>query len=292
MENDKDDTFNEQFTDVNETINQGNVATGDTADGNVIGSTDEPGISTLKTATTDAAAAFKTATSFGGLSDPLAAEKQKGRDDLITLVVRGGATQFQSTAEFQAQENIDPEDPDTIPDDVLSEDENYDNLLALDPDLEDPEMSDRPIVTLGAQYPGKEPSLDAIAKDPEPNPRDVEERTGIQDRNEIDGIIQYCQALNYHKRKIYLHSALLKKDLKSTSLQNMSYTQLKQLLERAEHSKFYLDRIHEKLTRLCPFTPGQSTSRTCANKNLESNIVTLRKAAELRLCREVERAET
>ena len=290
MENDKDDTFNEQFADVNETINQGNVATGDTADGNVIGSTDEPGISTLKTATTDAAAAFKTATSFGGLSDPLAAEKQKDRDDLIGLV-RGGATQFQSTAEFQAQENIDPEDPDTIPDDVLSEDENYDNLLALDPDLEDPEMSDGLIVTLGAQYPGKEPSLDAIAKDPEPNPRDVEERTGIQDRNEIDGIIQYCQALNYHKRKIYLHSALLKKDLKSTSLQNMSYTQLKQLLERAEHSKFYLDRIHEKLTRLCSFTPGQSTSRTCANKNLESNIITLRKAVELSLCREIERAE-
>jgi hypothetical protein len=173
MENDKDDTFNEQFADVNETINQGNVATGDTADGNVIGSTDEPGISTLKTATTDAAAAFKTATSFGSLSDPLAAEKQKGRDDLITLVVKGSATQFQSSTEFQAQENIDPEDPDTIPDDVLSEDENYDNLLALDPDLEDPEMSDGLIVTLGAQYPGKEPSLDAIAKDPEPNPRDV-----------------------------------------------------------------------------------------------------------------------
>ena len=70
-------------------------------------------------------------------------------------------------------------------------------------------------------------------------------------------------ASEHCKRNIYLHSTLLKKDLKSTSLQNMSYTQLKQLLERAENSKFYLDRIHEKLTHLSSFTSGQNKSKTC-----------------------------
>ena len=110
--------------------------------------------------------------------------------------------------------------------------------------------------------------------------------------NKIDGILQYYQALSYHKRKTYLHASLLKKDIKAVTFQNMTYSHLKQLLERAENLKFYLDRIHEKLSNFCTFSPGQSKSRTCGNSNLETGIVFLEKATDLALYPEVEPAET
>ena len=112
--------------------------------------------------------------------------------------------------------SINLEDPSTVPDEVRSEDENEDNALALDKDLLDPEfIPNKVVVTLGAHYPGHEPSLDGIDKDPVPNPRQIAEHTGIVDPNQVDGILQYYQALSYHKRKIYLHASNLKKEIKA-----------------------------------------------------------------------------
>ena len=118
-ENNKDNTFDNQYTNVNETINQGNVATedvaaGDVAAGDAAGDATAENVATLNAATAELGAGFQTATSFGGLAqdvDPFV-EKQKDWDDLLNLLAsKGGATWFQSYAEFNAHENIDPEDP-------------------------------------------------------------------------------------------------------------------------------------------------------------------------------------
>ena len=83
-ENNKDNTFDNQYTNVNETINQGNVATedvaaGDVAAGDAAGDATAENVATLNAATAELGAGFQTATSFGGLAqdvDPFV-EKQK-----------------------------------------------------------------------------------------------------------------------------------------------------------------------------------------------------------------------
>ena len=148
----------------------------------------------------------------------------------------------------------------------------------------------REVVTLGAHYPDREPTPDAISKDPVPNPRQVQEHTGIVDPMQIDGILQYYEALSYHKRKIYLHASDLKKEIKARAFQNSPHDYLKRLLERTENSKFYLDRIHEKLSNLAPFQPGQKTSKIRGNRNLEENILFLKRATDLALQFDIEQA--
>ena len=219
------------------------------------------------------------------------AEQDKARKDLLERFreqAYGKDRPFQTKSEFMAQRNIDPEDPDTVPDEVLSEDENPDNLLFLDPDLLDPAtIEDKEIVTLGAEFPELEPSRKDLEKDPIPDPNEVTETKGITDPAELEGYLQYHQAISFHKRKIYLHASVLKKEIKNEGYQNLSYKDLEVLLERAENSKFYLDQIHVKLENLYEVLPGQKTSRTRANRNLSESIVFLKKAIKLALENEI-----
>ena len=184
-------THDDQYADVEETINQGSLA-GDVTAGDV--------------AAVSLGAGLQTATNTGATPDVdqfvVEAEKQKGQADVLNLD-QGKAAQIQASTEFAVYENIDPENPSTVPDKIWSKDENEDDLLALNPDLFDPEsIPGKTVVTLGAYFPGYEPTQDALDKDPIPNPRDVERLTGITDPAEVDGILQYCQALSYHKRKL------------------------------------------------------------------------------------------
>ena len=287
----------DQYDDVNETINHENVVTepvvvenvavGDAAANDVAAAGD----------VADLGAAADTAGVNPPVQPPpvnpivIEQEKQQGRDDLLNLVHQENAARFRSSTEFHAHIGIDPEDPSTVPDEVLSEDDNEDNSLALDENLLDPEKDlNKEVVTLGAHYPGMEPSQEALDKDPVLNPREVEGYTGIVDKAQIDGILQYYQALSHHKRKIYLHASELKKEIKARAFQTAPHYFLKELLERAENSKFYLDRIHEKLNNLFPLRGGQKTSKTRSNNNLEENIVFLKRATALALQLEVEEA--
>ena len=135
------------------------------------------------------------------------AEQDKARKDLLDRLheqAYGKNPPHQTKSEFKAQQNIDPEDPDTVPDEVLSEDENPDDLLLLDPDLLDPAtVEGKEIVTLGATYPELEPSIKDLEKDPVPDPKEVTATKGITDPDALDGYLQYHQALSFHKRKIY-----------------------------------------------------------------------------------------
>ena len=218
-------------------------------------------------------------------------EKRKDREEVLKLFkTQGKVTKSRTSIEFRTHCNIDPENPDTVPDEIKSEDEIEENTLALDRDLLDPVLENVKVVTLGVHFSNLEPSHEAIDKDPIPNPREIQGYTGITDQNQVDGICQYIQALNYHKRKIYLHASELKKEIKSGDFNNSPYDYLKVLLGQAENSKFYLDRIHEKLRDLFPLTGGQKTSRTRGNNNLEENIVYLKKATELAMILEIEDA--
>ena len=195
---------------------------------------------------------------------------------------------FQTNSEFVAQQNIDPEDPDTVPDEVLSEDENPDNLISLDPDLLDPAAVDgKEVVTLGAEFPELEPSQKDLDKDPVLDPNVVTATKGITDPAALEGYLQYHRALSFHKRKIYLHASVLKKAIKAEEYRDYSYKDIELLLERAENSKFYLDQIHVKLENLYKVLPGQKTSQTCANRNLSESIVFLKKATKLALENEI-----
>ena len=213
-------------------------------------------------------------------------EVEKEKDLLKRLHEKayGKDSPFETTSQFKAQQNIDPEDPDTVPDEVLSEDENPDTLLSFDKDLLDPEtIEDKEVVTLGAAFPDLIPSIKDLDKDPVLDPKKVTERTGITDPRELDVYLQYHQALCFHKRKIYLHASVLKKDIKAEEYQNHSYQELQLLLDRAENSKFYLDQIHLKLSNLYEVLPGQKTSQTCGNINLTDSITFLKKAVKRNL---------
>ena len=134
------------------------------------------------------------------------AEQEKDRRALLKRVQEayGKTMPSQTTSEFMAQQNIDPENPDTVPDKVLSDDENPDSLLFLDPDLLDPAtIEDKIVVTLGATYPELEPSKKDLEKDPVLDPDEVTATKGIIDPKELEGYLQYHQALSFHKRKIY-----------------------------------------------------------------------------------------
>ena len=217
-------------------------------------------------------------------------EVEKEKDLLKRLHEKayGKDSPFETTSQFKAQQNIDPEDPDTVPDEVLSEDENPDTLLSFDKDLLDPEtIEDKEVVTLGAAFPDLKLSIKDLDKDPVLDPKKVTERTGITDPRELDVYLQYHQALCFHKRKIYLHASVLKKDIKAEEYQNHSYQELQLLLDRAENSKFYLDQIHLKLSNLYEVLPGQKTSQTCSNINLTDSITFLKKAVKRNLENEI-----
>ena len=217
-------------------------------------------------------------------------EVEKEKDLLKRLYEKAYSkdSPFETTSQFKAQQNIDPEDPDTVPDEVLSEDENPDTLLSFDKDLLDPEtIEDKEVVTLGAAFPDLKPSIKVLDKDPVLDPKKVTERMGITDPRVLDGYLQYHQALCFHKRKIYLHASVLKKDIKAEEYQNHSYQELQLLLDRAENSKFYLDQIHLKLSNLYEVLPGQKTSQTCGDINLTDSIIFLKKAVKRNLENEI-----
>ena len=141
-----DATNNNTFYNTDETVNQqGNVAAGDATAGG--------------TTTVDLGASVESATNTGVIPD-VESEKWKGRDKILNAFKTYGKTKdVQSDSEFKIHENIDLEDPNTVPAEILSEDKNVDELLALDQDLIDPEsVLDKEVVTLGAHYPGVEPS--------------------------------------------------------------------------------------------------------------------------------------
>ena len=219
------------------------------------------------------------------------AEQDKDRKALLKRLhekAYGKDQPFQTKSEFIAQQNIDPEDPDTVPDEVLSEDENPDNLISLDPDLLDPAAVDgKEVVTLGAEFPDLEPSQKDLDKDPVLDPDEVTATKGIIGLAALEGYLQYHRALSFHKRKIYLHASVLKKEIKAEEYRDLSYKDLELLLERAENSKFYLDQIHVKLANLYKVLPGQKTSQTCANRNLSESIVFLKKAMKKALENEI-----
>ena len=224
------------------------------------------------------------------LQSQLDPEVEKEKDLLKRLYEKAYSkdSPFETTSQFKAQQNIDPEDPDTVPDEVLSEDENPDTLLSFDKDLLDPEtIEDKEVVTLGAAFPDLKPSIKVLDKDPVLDPKKVTERMGITDPRVLDGYLQYHQALCFHKRKIYLHASVLKKDIKAEEYQNHSYQELQLLLDRAENSKFYLDQIHLKLSNLYEVLPGQKTSQTCGDINLTDSIIFLKKAVKRNLENEI-----
>ena len=147
------------------------------------------------------------------------AEQDKDRKDLLKHLhekAYGKDHPFQTKSELIAQQNMDPEDPDTVPDEVLSEDENPDNLISLDPDLLDPAAVDgKEVVTLGAEFPKLEPSPKDLEKDPVLDPNVVTATKGITGPAALEGYLQYHRALSFHKRKIYLHASFLKKEIKN-----------------------------------------------------------------------------
>ena len=149
----------------------------------------------------------------------LDAQQEKDRQNLLKHLhekAYGKDRPFQTNSEFVAQQNIDPEDPDTVPDEVLSEDENPDNLISLDQDLLDPAAVDgKKVVTLGAEFPELEPSQKDLNKDPVLDPNVVTATKGITDPAALEGYLQYHRALSFHKRKIYLHASLLKREIKN-----------------------------------------------------------------------------
>ena len=119
---------NDQYDNVNETINHDKV------------NTEETVVNTGNVAADDAATAAPDAglgtasgsgTGLGTAPEATArvnpatqhfnpeSEKQKGREDVLNLFAKkGNAAKSQTSIEFHAHVDIDPEDPDTVPDEV------------------------------------------------------------------------------------------------------------------------------------------------------------------------------
>ena len=118
------DITDDQYTDVNETINPGNVVTENITEN----------VAANEAATTVPDADLRAASGSGaGLgtapetvrgnraTQPFnpESEKRKGREDILNLIAnQGNDARSRTSVEFYAHRNIDPEDPDTVPDEV------------------------------------------------------------------------------------------------------------------------------------------------------------------------------
>ena len=110
-----------QYANVDETINQGNVAAGDAAAGDVAAGDAAAALSEAGLGTATDTAGVNPGAQNSAFTEPFVteSEKQKGQDDLLNLIANQGiAAIFWSSTEFHAHKNIDPEDTSTVPDEI------------------------------------------------------------------------------------------------------------------------------------------------------------------------------
>lgn len=168
----------------------------------------------------------------------------------------------------------------------LSDEENSESLIIMDPSLLDPEMDkDVPVITLARIFPKIKIKQEDLAKDPELKPERVTQLTGITNAKEIQEYIQYYHDLCIHRRKIYYHARLIQRKLLG---QDYSSDDVESLLYYTENSKQILDFVHTKCINMYDISAGQKRSFTAGMKNLVGAITFLKEAVDIKLKAELE----
>ena len=195
-----------------------------------------------------------------------------------------GAKGAQVTVQNQEETDLSSEEP--FLREELSDDEDTESLVTMDPSLLDPELDkNTPVFTLAKIFPRLTVKREDLDKDPEMNPDKVSKLTGITNAKTIEEYIQYYHDLCMHRRKIYYHARLIQRKLLDKDYEQAD---VESLLFLTENSKQMLDFIHTKCINMYDISAGQKRSYTAGMKNLTGAIVFLKEAVEAKHQAELE----
>jgi hypothetical protein len=200
------------------------------------------------------------------------------------LTMDTGAKGAQITVQNQEETDLSSEEP--FLREELSDDEDTESLVTMDPSLLDPELDKTtPVFTLAKIFPRLTVKREDLDKDPEMNPDKVSKLTGITNAKTIEEYMQYYHDLCMHRRKIYYHARLIQRKLLGKDYEQAD---VESLLFLTENSKQMLDFIHTKCINMYDISAGQKRSYTAGMKNLTGAIVFLKEAVEAKHQAELE----